>query len=170
MFSYLSQRMASHFFEVLLRLNWQVYSCSNCMFAILYQVTPWCVTIYPAHGVNCYTWHHLTFHSIKVLSVWIFLVCLLGLSAEGCSKTSANFLCCSYCTLVVMLIYVKIVTTLPGLPYIFDLQRSLVAPWCGVREPWVAENRLLVCRASERNFTRGTKTDTGPFSFWAVLH
>jgi len=27
------------------------------------------------------------------------MVCLLGLLAEVCSKTSANFLCCSYCTL-----------------------------------------------------------------------
>jgi len=26
---------------------------------------------------------------------------LLGSLAEGCSKTSANFLCCSYCKLVV---------------------------------------------------------------------
>jgi len=32
------------------------------------------------------------------------LICLLGLLAEGCSKTSANFICCSYCTLVVILI------------------------------------------------------------------
>ena len=78
--------------------------------------------VYSVHGVNCYTWHHLTFHSF----VWIFLVCLLGLIAEGCSKTSANFLCCSYCTLVVILIYVKIVTTLPGLPYFSTL---FVAYW-----------------------------------------
>jgi len=46
-----------------------------------------------------------------------FLVCLLGSLAEGCSKTSANFLCCSYRTLVVISISVKIVTILPGLPY-----------------------------------------------------
>jgi len=46
-----------------------------------------------------------------------FLVCLVGLLAKGCSNTSANFLCCSYCALVVIPIYVKIVSTLPGLPY-----------------------------------------------------
>jgi len=43
------------------------------------------------------------------------MVCLLDLLAEEYSKTSANFLRCSYCTLVVILILVKIVTTLPGL-------------------------------------------------------
>jgi len=98
--------MAFHFFEVLLHLNWQVYSCSNCMFAFLQQLP---------HGVQQYTrfmgsivildtWHHLTFHSINALSVWISLVCLLGSVVGGCNKSSANFLCCSYRTLVVTLI------------------------------------------------------------------
>jgi len=52
----------------------------------------------------------------------------LGLLAEGCSKTSGNFLCCSYCTLVVILIYVKIVTTLPGLPRIPLAKDQLYRP------------------------------------------
>ena len=57
----------------------------------------------PIYGVNCYNRHQLTFYSVKGLRTWIFLVCLLSLSAKGCSKTSASFLLCSYFTLVVML-------------------------------------------------------------------
>ena len=53
-----------------------------------------------------------------------FLVCLLGLLAERCSKTSAKFLCCSCCAMVVILIYVKIVATLPGLPYMSFIKET----------------------------------------------
>jgi len=50
-----------------------------------------------------------------------WFVCLFGLLAEWSSKTSANFRCCSYCALVIILICVKIVTTLPGLLYLISL-------------------------------------------------
>ena len=43
--------------------------------------SPWCITTYPVHEVNCYTWHHLTFHSIKGRSVLNFFGIFVGLIA-----------------------------------------------------------------------------------------
>ena len=80
----------------------------------------------------------------------------MGLLPEGCSKTSANSLCCSYCTLVVTLILVKIVTTLPGLPYFRRLKPEFTRA-----AAWRWNGRLECMRFAQRNCALWTRVWRG---------